>query len=89
MTKWKVGDKAEVVKINKGMNERTEIGDIATVSSIDEDGYPLFDIDTETDFVWGFPDDYYRPIITRKRKETYETIQINGKLYNLVPVEAS
>ena len=85
MTQWKVGDKAEVIDLGIGLKPSVEVGDVATVIQLDEgDGTPIFDVDEHTDFGWGNPEKYFRPIST----PTYETIQINGKLYNLVPVEA-
>lgn len=84
MTQWKVGDRAEVIAIDHGMKDSVKIGDIATVIGIDTGGDPIFDVDNAFDFGWGTTED----IFIRLPSSTYETIQINGKLYNLVPVEA-
>ena len=84
MPQWKVGDKAEVIGWEVGVRESVKIGDVATVIDIDCDGYPIFDVDSTFDFGWGDIDGVFR----RLPEPTYETITINGKLYNLVPVEA-
>ena len=90
MTQWKVGDKAEIVALSENIRDDVDIGDIATVIAIDpSDNTPIFDVDLDKEWGWVNAGFIFRPIITRKRKATYETITINGKLYSLVPVEAS
>lgn len=84
MTQWKIGDRAEVIKVDGAMKRGTQVGDTAIVIELDEDGDPVFDIDNITVFGWGNPFRFFH----RLSSPTYETIQINGKLYNLVPVEA-
>ena len=89
MTQWKVGDKAEVIALSENIRDDVDIGDIATVIAIDpSDNTPIFDVDLDKEWGWSETGHIFRRLPTRKRKATYETIQINGKLYNLVPVEA-
>ena len=83
MTQWKVGDKAEVIALSGNMEDDVDIGDIATVIAVDSADRPIFDVDLDKECGWvttGF-------IFRRLSSPTYETITINGKLYNLVPVE--
>ena len=81
MTQWKIGDRAEViVEI-----DNYAVGEIATVIDLDEDGDPILSGDTISSCGWSKSEEYFR----RLPPSTYEKIQINGKLYNLVPVEAS
>lgn len=90
MTQWKVGDKAEVIALNENIRDDVDIGDIATVIAVDpSDNTPIFDVDLDKEWGWSNTGFTFRRLPPRKRKATYETIQINGKLYNLVPVEAS
>ena len=84
MTQWKVGDKAEVIKVSLWMKEETDLGDIAAVISIDGENRPIFDVDEDQTSGWVDTKNSFR----RLPSPTYETIQINGKLYSLVPVEA-
>lgn len=89
MTQWKVGDKAEVIALSENIRDGVDIGDIATVIAMDpSDDSPIFDVDLDKETGWADTGFRFRRLPTRKRKATYETIQINGKLYNLVPVEA-
>ena len=84
MTQWKIGDRAEVIKVSHWMKDDTQLGDIATVISIDGVGRPIFDVDEDQTSGWVDTKNAFR----RLTSSVYETIQINGKLYNLVPVEA-
>lgn len=80
MAQWKIGDRAEVVV----EVDNYAVGEIATVIGFDEDGDPVLSGDTISSWGWAKPEKYFRHL----PPATYETIQINGKLYNLVPVEA-
>ena len=79
MTQWKVGDKAEVIVAVDNLR----IGDQVEVVSLDENGFPIFNTDKDHEMGWESVDEYYKKVTNN----IYETIQINGKLYNLVPVE--
>lgn len=79
MTQWKVGDKAEVVVAHDG----NKVGKLAVVIGLDQANFPIFDIDEYQSGGWPRPEQFFR----RLSSPTYETITINGKLYNLVPVD--
>lgn len=89
MTQWKIGDRAEVIEeIDHYKKE-----DIITVIDLDGDNDPIFDGDSIKFCGWAKADNFFHKLtaktaLNRKRKETYETIQINGKLYNLIPVKS-
>lgn len=84
MTQWKIGDRAEVIMVDGAMKRGTQVGDAAIVIALDDEEDPIFDVDDSTWCGWGEPSRFFR----RLTSSVYETIQINGKLYNLVPVEA-
>lgn len=92
MTQWEIGDRAELIEIGGSVNPRWGYvqGDTAVV--VDDEDTSSIELamdNPKNDYntIWVACTEI-SPIITRKRKVTYETIQINGKLYNLVPVEA-
>ena len=92
MTEFKTGDRVELIEIGGSVDSRWGYveGDTAVVVNVDDVHSIKLAMDSpKNDYntIWVMHIEI-RPIITRKRKATYETIKINGKLYNLVPVEA-
>ena len=91
MDKFKVGDRVKLIKIGGSVGTRWGYvqGDTAVVVDAEDTSSIELAMDNpKNDYntIWVKRTEI-SPIITRKRKATYETIQINGKLYNLVPVE--
>ena len=92
MTTFRPGDKVKLIEIGGSVGARwgyVEGDTAAVVNADDADSIELAMDNPKNDYnsIWVMHTEI-SPVITRKRKATYETIQINGKLYNLVPVEA-